>query len=176
MSEAAYCRVAADLMLAVGEAFQKPRLPPALLLFYASIDVVSSLTRPITQPDTSGDIFKRWVDDYMLPGSGLPCRAEEVWATRCGFLHTLTVESKLSRGGHARQLHYVDKKDVAADIQKKVDPSAQHHVVIWLRGYVNAFYVALERFSKKLEADPALQAVVYHHAKRFAVQEEFPTA
>ena len=172
MSEAAYCRVAADLMVAVTEAFQKPRLLPAFLLFYTSIDVISSLTRPIVKPDTDGEIFKRWVDDYMLPDSGLSCRSEEVWAARCGFLHTLTVESKLSREGRARRLHYANSKEAAAYGQKKIDPPAEHHLFIVLGDYVSAFIAGVERFSVRIQTEPELQAVVYHHATKLVVQEE----
>jgi hypothetical protein len=163
-------------MAAVGEAFQKPRLLPALLLFYTSIDVISSLTRPPTQADTSGDVFKKWVDDFMLPGSKLNCRSEDIWAARCGFLHTLTVESKLSRSGRARQLHYVDNKSKVADLQNKIDPTAQQHVIIWLGDYLDSFFGGIRRFSDQVERDPELQAVVYHHVKKLAVQETFSNA
>jgi len=176
MSESAYCSVVAELTLAVGEAFQRPRLLPAFLLLYVSIDVISSLTRPIAQSDTSGDIFKKWVDDYMLPSAGLLCRSEDIWAARCGFLHTLSVESKLSRGGHARELQYVDQKESAATIQKRLDPSAQKYVIIYLKDYVAAFLSALDKFSKQVESDLTLQAVVYHHVEKLVVQETIKNA
>ena len=175
MSEKAYCSAVGQLMIGIHNAFQmKDAMFPAFLLLYTSMDVVSSLSRPVAQADTSGDIFKKWIDDYMLPKSGLKCRSEDIWAARCGLLHTLSVSSKLSRQGQARELHYVDQAELVDPIQKKVDASETKHVIVSIPDYVLAFVNGLLAFSKKVASDPEIQTVAYHHARKLAVQETMP--
>jgi hypothetical protein len=67
MSEAIFCKTVAELSTAIPDAFNdsKQRIFPALLLLYSSMDVIASLSRPIAQEDTSGDIFKAWMKAYL---------------------------------------------------------------------------------------------------------------
>jgi hypothetical protein len=126
MSEDIYCRTILELHPAIAEAFSTgERLFPALLLLYSSMDVVASFTRPIGQEDTSGEVFKAWIDRYMLPASGLKCRSEDLWAARCGMLHTLTIESKLSREGRARRISDVDRSSGVDRLQQQIDRQRQ---------------------------------------------------
>src|ERR1700680_4637773 len=99
MSEEIFCETITALQGAILEAIKKPNVFPALLIIYATMDIVAALTRPKTQLDTSGPIFKSWIDRYMLPSSNLRCTSEDIWGARCGFLHTLSTQSKKSREG-----------------------------------------------------------------------------
>src|SRR5439155_802130 len=64
------------------------------------------LLRSEREPDTKGEYFKKWVEDYMTADSKVAFTSEELWSARCGLLHTHTASSRLSRQGKARQLHY----------------------------------------------------------------------
>ncbi len=73
-------------------------LVPSLTLIYSSMDAVSALTRPKTAAYTSRAIFESWVSTYM--GGFLcatQCSAEDIYAARCGVVHTTTRRSRLSR-------------------------------------------------------------------------------
>ena len=118
MSEVAFKRVSVDLREGVQHVFTLGRLTPTLLLIYTSIDVFASMTRPVDQIDTHGGIFKDWVNKFMLPDSGLPCTAADIWSARCGLLHTLTAESRNSRAGKARMINYVGDTSSPEEMQR----------------------------------------------------------
>lgn len=44
---------------------------PALLLLYTAIDIVAGLDRPAKKKDATRADFRAWVDEFLLPGSGL---------------------------------------------------------------------------------------------------------
>jgi hypothetical protein len=77
---------------------------PALILLYSGIDVVGVVERkPVTGTKAS---FIHWVDSYMLKPKPLGCSSIELYGARCGLLHTLALESDLSKSGKARQINY----------------------------------------------------------------------
>jgi len=77
---------------------------PALMLIYSGIDILASLER--RKGEGTKASFTRWVDEYLLKAVSLPCTSLELYAARCGILHTLTPESDLSRKGKAREVGY----------------------------------------------------------------------
>lgn len=172
MSEKAFCTAVGQLTEAVHDAFLTPRKLPAFLLLFTSLDIVASLTRPVTAEDTSGQVFMDWVTAYMLlPDSGLSCTAMDVWGARCGFLHTLTTESSKSRQGAARELQFIGDDKLAAELQQKFDPELAKHIFVPLRPFVAAFINSVERFATAVQADANLQETVYHHASRLVLHE-----
>jgi hypothetical protein len=86
-------------------------LPEACLaLIYSGIDTFGLLAAPPGIVDASGDTYKHWCQEYILPRiasvEGDPVTAVNLWAARCGVLHTSTPLSKLERDGEARQFWY----------------------------------------------------------------------
>lgn len=164
-----------QLSEAIFEAASKPKLLPALILLYTAIDIISSLTRPKAQESTSGPIFKKWVSDYMLSNSGLPVTAQDIWAARCGLLHTSTVESDLSRGGNARHIHYVfDSKELADSLQKKTDPAMSKNIVVSIPHLLAGYAQGILRFNAEIGSDPELRELVYYHSDKLVVQDSLP--
>jgi hypothetical protein len=173
MSESAFVQAAKDLANAVNDAFNRPAKLPAFILVYASIDIMASLTRPITTDDTSSDLFKKWVDEYMLPNSGLTCTADDLWAARCGFLHTYTIQSKASRQGRARELHYTTaERDCIRFIQTELDQRGESKVIVHLEDLVNGFIAAVARFGVAVQREAELRSRVFHHAQKLIVHRK----
>ena len=83
-------------------------LVPALTLIYSAMDVVSALTRPKGAADTDKNVFQAWVSTYMSPLlTAVGCSAEDIYAARCGVVHTMTRRSQLSRTkAHVRTFVY----------------------------------------------------------------------
>lgn len=171
MSEAIFLKAAADLVAAVNEAFKRPAPLPAFILLYSSIDILSSLTRPVGSDDTSGTIFKDWVKRYLLPGSFLSCSEEDIWGARCGLLHTYTVQSRLSRQGRVRELHYIKDRKFTKFAQLQIDPKMQARVFVYLPDLIFAFSNAVELFKVEVKANAALQAIVFTHAAKLIIHE-----
>lgn len=78
-----------------------------LTILYSAIDTMAWLDSP--EDWASGANFQSWVTQYLLPGSRLRCTAPDLWAARCGVVHTRTARSGGSVGGRAREIWYYGK-------------------------------------------------------------------
>lgn len=78
---------------------------PALILLYSLID---SLAWVVYEEELSkvGERFEKFCDEFVLPGSGLPCSAKELYSARCSSLHLLGWESNLTKHKGVRALFY----------------------------------------------------------------------
>jgi hypothetical protein len=99
------------LQLKAMGALWEAELPGAVLtIIYSGIDSFGLLAAPPGVLDASASTFKEWCEGYILPRlqSVDPCRITslDLWAARCGVLHTSTPLSKLERDGKARQVFY----------------------------------------------------------------------
>jgi hypothetical protein len=95
---------------AIGTCLNAELPEAALALIYSGIDTFGLLAAPPAVQDASGDTFKQWCEKYILPRvqpvEGGPVNAIDLWAARCGVLHTSTPLSALERAGKAHQIWY----------------------------------------------------------------------
>jgi hypothetical protein len=77
---------------------------PCLILIYSGIDVAGSMTS--IDGRATGATFKKWVQDYLLKACSIPATPADLYAARCGLVHTLRADSDLSRNGRARDVMY----------------------------------------------------------------------
>jgi len=89
---------------------------PALTLVFAGIDIVASLERQSGEGTKAS--FRRWVEQYLLPAKPLGCTSLELYAARCGIVHTFTPESDLSRTGRVRKIYYAWGTALASDLHE----------------------------------------------------------
>jgi hypothetical protein len=86
-------------------------LPEAsLVLIYSGIDTLGLLAAAPDINDATGETFKNWCQKYLVARlqsvEGKPVTAIDLWAARCGVLHTSTPVSRLSREGEAHEIWY----------------------------------------------------------------------
>jgi hypothetical protein len=162
-----------ELVVAVNDAYGRQSKLAFFILLFASIDAVASLQRPKNQPDTSGDLFKKWIDSYLLPDSGLACTSEELWGARCGILHTLTAGSRLSRHGKARQIHYVSADDpcLLPFLQAELDKAGSPVVVVDHHALLLAYIKAVGRFTNAIQTESDLKERALFHGKSLLFSE-----
>ena len=142
---------------------------PALILLYSAIDAFASLLRPETKPDTTGDYFKKWTEDYMIGGSGLSIRSEDLWGARCGLLHTHGAASRLSREGKARQLHYYRAQALTPGMQQELESKlkalrAMGKLPVDIDALYAAFDQGVSRFLASIHRDTGLEKRIVHHS------------
>jgi hypothetical protein len=77
---------------------------PALSLIYSIIDAAGWLNSE--QVYGTRKTYIDWVEQYLFPSIVLPCTALELYAARCGVVHSLAAESQLGNDGKARQVLY----------------------------------------------------------------------
>ncbi len=141
---------------------------PAMLVLYAGIDIMASLDRPESSLEVKASDFVRWADRHLLPGTHLSCSAEDLYAARCGLLHTYMAESRLSRKGEARQVWYAWGDRSAEELQAEIDGADVPPVVaVHVDNLSAAFRLAIERFKRCILDDSEKAKLVYDRAGKF---------
>jgi hypothetical protein len=95
---------------AIGTCLDAGLAEAALALIYSGIDTFGLLDAPPAIENAGSNTFKQWCEKYILPRvqpvEGGPVNAIDLWAARCGVLHTSTPLSALERAGKAHQIWY----------------------------------------------------------------------
>ena len=117
-----------SLDLAIKTCIEARLILPALVLIYAGLDIVASIERP--PGGKVGPSFTSWIDRYVLKDHQLPCTATELYAARCGILHTLTPESELVHTGKARRIVYAWGSADSADLQETACRMTRSDIVV----------------------------------------------
>jgi len=115
------------------------------------------LNCPADRDEVTRRDFLDWVERYLLPNSGLPCTALELYSARCGVVHTQSPEARATRGGTARKIFYSwgsCRPDTLQAYINIADPGAAVAVEIEL--VVKAFELAVDRFVEESERVPDL--------------------
>ena len=90
-----------QLVYATENCIEKQFITPALILIYTGIDIAGWLDAESDDTPVQ-ESFIGWAQRYLLSAKPLPCTAIELYSARCGLLHTLTPDSRLSTTGDAR--------------------------------------------------------------------------
>jgi hypothetical protein len=163
-----------DLSSAIELCLARKQLLPSLILLYSSIDIVSSL-EPMGNKGRSR--FVRWVETYLLPASPLKCTAIEIYAARCGVVHTMTSESDLSVKGKHRMIWYAWGNHSADDLEKLVDLAgrANEGVAVHVDQLYEAFLSGVVRWADELKADPDRRSAVEGQGKKWFTNIRYQT-
>jgi len=78
---------------------EKKLTAPALILIYSGIDTVGWIDS--TDDYATRTSFINWVDAYLLKAKQLQCTALDLYAARCGLLHTLKKRGQIYFSVHA---------------------------------------------------------------------------
>jgi hypothetical protein len=137
------------LLESIEDCLAKRRLLPCLILLYSAIDIVSSL-----EPGrASGPAFMAWADNYLLQGASLPCTASDLYAARCGILHTLSAESNMSRKGTARHIMYAWGGAKTDELERASKELGRNDCVVHVHELINTFRVGLVNYLQEVMQD-----------------------
>jgi hypothetical protein len=141
---------------------------PAMLILYTGIDIMASLDRSESSAEVKSSDFVKWADRYLLPGTHLACNAEDLYAARCGLLHTYIAESRRSRKGKARQIWYSWGDASADELQAIIDVAdVPPAVAVHVDDLSAAFRLGIERFKQSTLDDSERANRVYDRAGNF---------
>ena len=148
---------------------------PALILIYSSIDSISWMASD-DENQLVGERFQIWVNTWMLQKYPLPCTAEELYAARCGILHTLTPYSDLSEKKCVRKISYAwgkaKQKDLANSIKLLKYPGL---VAVHVNDIFNSFTNGFIDFIKILEKDEKMQELFMKKASKHFANTDIST-
>jgi hypothetical protein len=147
------------------------RCRPALVLLYSTIDACASLGRPRTRKYVTGADFVSWADQYVLASNAeLQCTALDLYAARCGLLHTHAPEAKLIDEGKARTILYAWGGSSIADLRLMLGRigKSETHAGIHVNDLRIAVKLGIVLFLEEVRVTPTLHALVSSRAKMLA--------
>ncbi len=156
-----------ELQEAIGDCLARRQHFATLILIYAAIDIVASIE---SKTGSNKPSFIRWAGSYLIPAMPLACTALELYAARCGILHTMTAESDLSRSGQARAIYYGWGDANSDDLNSAIAASGNKDkvVVLNVEQLREAFLVAIAAWAGEVRRDSArLKQVNAQSAKWF---------
>lgn len=126
---------------------------PALILIYSAIDTMGWLDSH--HPFATRRSFINWTERYLLTAKGLTCAAMDLYAARCGLLHTFTPNSQLSSDKKARRICYSWGKSRGEDLQRSIDLAnkVDEYVAVKVEELFAAWCEGVLIFTAELESD-----------------------
>jgi hypothetical protein len=128
----------------------------ALVLLYSGMDAMTFMNLPAGQTGSTRKDYIAWAEQYIR----FPCHEQltgvELYAARCGVLHTFTPDSDLSRKGKARRIVYVNQHTPEVRYDAAV---ASDVVVVSVHGLYTAFVNGVQQFLKDLRTDSARETL-----------------
>jgi len=140
---------------------------PSLSLIYSGIDIMAWFDLPIKQLDATGKDFISWAEKYLLPNSNLECNAVDLWAARCGIIHTSSFSSKKSREGKAREIYYAWGNKRVEDLKKIILFYKEDAVAIHIDDLFNAFKKGIDEFKTDIRISFNKRKSVYNRTKKY---------
>lgn len=97
----------------------------------------------------------------MVSNGILPCTALELYAVRCGILHTFTAESDLSRSGSSPKLAYAWGTAKSGDLQTAARLLNRDDLVaVHVEDLVQLFRHGVADYLDEVSQDPAREATL----------------
>ena len=140
---------------------------PALILIYSAIDTAGWLDS--NEQFATRTSFDNWINRYLLSGNSLSCTAADLFAARCGLLHTFTPNSKLSSNRQARRICYAWGNSRREDLQRTIDLAnrGNEYVAVKVEELFAAWREGVAAFTEELDADAVRKAKVMAKARNF---------
>jgi|SRR4030042_5462827 len=153
MNELNLFRSYSQLVAAIDYCIAEKLIMPALVLIYSAIDSVSWIASD-NENQTVRERFQTWVNEWMLQKYPLPCTAIELYAARCGILHTLTPDSDLTIKKGVRRIAYAWGKAQQKELDESIKQTNYPGIVaVHVNDIVSSFKNGFTDFIQALETD-----------------------
>lgn len=152
--------LANDLIGAAESCFAAERTIAMVILVYASIDIMAWLDLPSGQLETRDTDFISWAERYVLPDSKLECSAIDLYAARCGILHTMSPESRKSRQQKAAQLLYAHGSASPFQVKLGIARAGMRAHAVRLEHLLDAVRAGVASFKSDVLGNPSKKQIV----------------
>lgn len=140
-----------DLVGAMYTCLREKQILPCLMLLYSGIEVVAKMA---SKPgESTRSFFTRWVDRYILPQQHFNVTALDLYAARCGVLHSFSPDSGLYQDGKARRISYSWGNAKLEDLEKVATAVSMDGVCVHLDDLVGAFVSGLAEYFEAIDGD-----------------------
>lgn len=157
-----------DRLRAIQLCFNQGAPEACLALGYSGIDTFGLLGAPAGVSKATRTTFKDWAEAYLVGRvkdiQGGPVTAVDLYAARCGILHTSTSESELGNRGDAREILYRYRGHQAIRLLSVlplpfISVDVEHLCVTFKEGALS--------FIEGLQGDPHRAQLAYSRAENF---------
>src|SRR5262245_2928115 len=149
---------------------------PALLLAYSLIDISGWLNSDEKRVKVR---FTDWVEKYMLPSSNLRCSSLELYAARCGLLHSYSASSNVK---NVRKIFYTWLPTRVEDHEKlislyeemtvRLGNTPEKLVAIQAEDIFAALRIGVDKFLSDIANDPQRAEGVYAKTENVMVENQ----
>jgi hypothetical protein len=141
----------------------------ALVLLYSAMDTAGWLAGD-EPPPTVRDRFISWAARYMVPLLSPPlCTGQELYAARCGIVHTMTLNSSLTDREGVRKIVYAwlpSRRETLHEMST-IGNMGVEYLAVQGNELIGAFAGGLHRFLDDLLKEPARLAKAMARAEGF---------
>jgi hypothetical protein len=156
-----------NLLKAIDLCIQNKLILPGLILMYCTVDTLGWLDTD----DPKASVQKRftgWVDTYLLPMGNFKFTSLELYAARCGLVHTYTPDSELFKNGRVRRISYAWGNANVKDLDEAINVlNFKTDVAVHVSELYNALDSAVRRFQEDVEKESGRARRVYERASQF---------
>ena len=176
MSRSSFEKTVNDLLIAIELSFKNMLPNPALILIFSAIDTLGWLDRPESQKYATRTTFTSWVDNYLLPNSNLNCDSKDLYAARCGLLHTGSAESRLSHDLEAKEIWYAFGKMDNGFLQEAIEAIGRKDKAVALHAdeLFSSLKKAIAQFFDSLAKDHERANIVYTRSSKLLSKLQSP--
>ena len=156
-----------QLIAAIRMCLKNEQHLPALILIYSGIDIAGWFDSDNPNAKIK-DTFISWVDRYVLVSEQLECTSTDLYSARCGLLHRLNPDSRISETGSARLIAYTcgTKTNIFKDAISDYNKTSEY-VSIHIDDLFDAYLLGLEAFFNEVKKDHTRKAKISKKAKRY---------
>lgn len=148
---------------------------PALILIYTCIDVMATLSRPALTRKTDKRHFVAWAEKHMNCRDRLGVSGLDLYAARCGVVHTGTADSALSDDGKARRISYAWGDRHQGEPMVPPQKPSRAELVLRIEDLADALRAGITSFGERLSDDPDAAALVERRSgTRLLAPSAFP--
>jgi hypothetical protein len=166
-----YQRSIQELTKTIEDCLKNKEKISCLILFYSTIDIMAWLSRDPHDADSTREDFIRWVEEFLLPGSGLDCKGEDLYAARCAVIHSYTQVWGISQNNKvgANKIHYIWSKVSNSTAKKNKSKPTDETISIPVESLVKALQTAIQRFNNSLTDNRAMFELINERSKKFFI-------
>ena len=164
-----------ELEIAIELCIRNRRIAPALILIYATMDILASLDRDKGHKYGQRSDFVDWVDRYVIPNLNSSCTALDLYAARCALLHSYSAESRLSREGEANPIYYAWGDAQEQKLQRSIEAVGDEPAkAVHVDNLFAALRAGIAQFIAEVEQDPARAVLIAGRANLFLNMPKAP--
>ncbi|HUB63644.1 MAG TPA: hypothetical protein VL996_04235, partial [Methylocella sp.] len=149
---------------------------PALTLIYCGIDFMATLGQQPDNKPNGKERFVHWADFNMDCQKRLGVSGIDLYAARCGIVHSYTMDSDLSQKGQACRIFYAWGNADIEEPKQVLQSLGRTEKILKIEALFEAFAHSVETFGERLEHDQNFLSLVLERSRKlFCDQPFFPT-